>query len=217
MRTRASVSGVLLVSASLAGCSSLSATYLGNPKPGQVVDGMPVVVERPRYMRVTISNVTTQLVLEKAHQPQAPQNDDGFSPPAGGATASSMVAESEVSTYLDVTYDMLSVGEVYAIDFKRPASGTGEFSFEFEPGKQYPKKLTGKMEDKTIKDLADAIGSIAEKVAGLKPTSQGASELPPGAALIEISRSVSEVWIYDLDRLGDPNYHPVQIFPPAGM
>jgi len=111
-----------------------------------------------------------------------------------------------------VEYEVVSVGEVFFVDVRRPAAGTADFSLEFDAGKQYPKKITAKTEDKTIEAAGSAIGSLIDNAAKVfKPTSSVLT-LPSGASTVDVATRVKRISLYDLDRLSDPTYTPVVLF-----
>jgi len=223
------VAAGLAAVATLAGCSSMSSTFTKNPRDGGTYDGFPIVVNRPRFMRVTVREITSKLV-ENSGQAAAPAGPakpaEGMGDLAGGGGAGGGGAAAKPSaastgrllegtfTSIKVDYEVLSVGEVYTVDFRRPAAGTAEFGMDFKDGAQYPSKITYKADDKTIKELSDAVGNLAEKVMkGLSPTSGSTTiNFPDGVTSVEIASTVLSVEMYDLDQLGTPNYRPAVIF-----
>lgn len=226
---------VMIAAFGAVGCSSMSSTYLGNPSEGQQVTGMPVVLERPRYLRVTVKEIDRQLVTVRVGQ-RRPNSDTGVSnpgppplpgtQPAGGTPTSGAITSAEVhqvvvgeiTTGTVIEYENISVGEVYALDFKRPAAGTAEFEVDFADSKQYPSKIKAKSEDKTIEEIRETLGTVLEAIAdGATPTSGtlGDDVFDSGmvAQSVEVATRVLKVYIYDLDQLGSNNYKPVQIYP----
>ena len=196
----------------LVGCSSLSSTFVKDPQNGDTITGMPIVVERPRFLRVTEIEVKSQLVLETATRSMpANRGGDGVMASSPVSASSMMTTSGPVESHTIVEFETVTVGEVYAVDFKRPGAGTAEFTFEFADGSQYPSKVSGETEDKTIETFATAIGTIAEKVVGLNPTS-GQTVLPSGAERVEVSRDVVRVTLFDLDRLGTNGYEGFELF-----
>ncbi len=211
------------VAVTLLGCASMHATYLGNPKEGQRVDGIPIVVQRPRYLKVTERDVKYLLIATATAQSRSGARDGADLPahdPNETPASPSALHLEQLGDYSRhvVEFEMLSVGEVYALDFRRPAAGTGEFSLEYDQSAQYPKKVTGKVDDQSIKQLGDSLTSLIEKaVKGFTPTSGELSEalakLGVAATVVEAESTVTSIRIYDLDRLGDKEYRPIQIYP----
>lgn len=211
----------LAAAAAVAGCSSMSSTFTKNPKDGGTYDGFPIVVNRPRFMRVTVREITSKLV-ENSGQAAAPaagvKPAEGMGELAGGVAKPSAASTGKLleGTFksIKVDYELVSVGEVYTVDFRRPAAGTAEFGMDFKDGAQFPTKITYKADDKTIKELSDAVGNLAEKVMkGLSPTSGSTTiNFPDGVTSVEIASTVLSVEMYDLDQVGTPNYRPAVIF-----
>jgi hypothetical protein len=206
----------LLVSLVLFGCSSMQSTAVRDPRNGATGDGFPVVIQRPRYLRVTEREIDKKLILstssgEVSPGPVGPGMDDGPVSPGGKGTVDAKAAEGLFKT-TTIEYEVVSVGEIFLVDVRRPAAGTAEFTFEFEPNAQYPKKVTGKSEDKTLEAAGSAIGSLLEKVGKVfKPTS-GTLALPSGATTVDVASRVKKVTLYDLDRLAEANYAGVVIY-----
>jgi len=167
------------------GCSSLSTTYVGEAQPGAKFDGMPVVVQRPKYLKVTHKKVTYLPVAKKT------------AAAAGSATADVTTLGPE-RTEIQIETEIVSVGEVYTLDLKRPVAGTTEYAVEFEANSQYPKKVGAKIEDKTVEAAADALGSLLEKgVQVFKPAAAPAPDVPVEA--LKISETVVRIELRSLD------------------
>lgn len=144
--------GVLALGA-ISGCSSLKSTYAGEAQPGDKFDGMPMVVQRPRYLKVTHKEVTYAVFAKRTSE----------NPNAATVAEWVMIGPERVAQ--EVVIETVSVGEVYAVDFKRPAAGTADYTIEFEPGTQYPKKIGAKIDDKTIEQLGETLGTLMQKTA----------------------------------------------------
>jgi len=167
------------------GCSSLSTTYVGEAQPGAKFDGMPVVVQRPKYLKVTHKKVTYLPVAKKT------------AAAAGSATADVTTLGAE-RTEIQIETEVVSVGEVYALDLKRPVAGTTEYAIEFEANSQYPKKVGAKIEDKTVEAAANALGSLLEKGAQVfKPAAAPPPDIPVQA--LKISETVVRIELRSLD------------------
>ena len=175
----------------LGGCSSLSSTYVGHAAQGEKFQGMPIVVKRPKYLKVTYKVVTYATFADKS----------------GSNTAEvEMVANSE-RTVQEIETEVVEVGEVYAVDVKRPAAGTADYALEFEPGSQYPKKVGAKIEDKTIESIGATVGELIKK-AGETFMLAASQE----SAKAEVRRIAEEVTRIELRSLDDPSIM-IQVFP----
>jgi len=208
---------LIFAGALLTGCSSMQSTAVRNPENGETGDGLPIVVQRPRYLRVTEREIDKKLILTNSTgevTPPAPNPgiEEGTASPAASGTVT-VTADTTIHTTTTVEYEVVSVGEIFFVDVRRPAAGTADFTFEFDTGAQYPKKITAKTEDKTLEAAGSALGSLIEKAGKVfKPTS-GTLSLPTGASTLDVATRVTRVTLYDLDRLADPEYTPVVLFP----
>jgi hypothetical protein len=175
----------LLAVAVLGGCSSLSTTYVGEAKSGATFQGMPVVVQRPKYLKVTHKQVT--------YLPLAKKTTSG-----GGSAVVEVTPLGSAQTVDQIETEVVSVGEVYALDLKRPAAGNTEYGIEFDTNSQYPKKVGAKIEDKTIEAATNALGSLLEKGAAVfKPAAAPDSGVP--VELMKISEKVVKIELRSLD------------------
>ena len=182
-----------LATVALAGCSSLSSTYVGDASPGAKFEGMPIVVQRPKYMKVTVKDVIYGVLANRTST-----NDNG----ASLATVDILGQQ----TFREVLIDLVSVGEVYALDLKRPAAGTTEYAVEFETNSQYPKKVGAKIEDKTIAELSDALKKTAEV---FKPVSSESVAKKADADLVRLGEKIVRI---ELRSLADPTAAPVVLY-----
>jgi hypothetical protein len=147
---------------------------------------MPVVVQRPKYLKVTHKKVTYLPVAKKT-----------VAAGGGSATAEVTTLGSE-RTETQIETEVVSVGEVYALDLKRPAAGNTEYAVEFESNSQYPKKVGAKIEDKTIETAANALGSLLEKGAQVfKPAAAPPPDIPVQA--LKISESAVRIELRSQD------------------
>jgi len=205
---------IMVAGAVLGGCSSMQSTVVRNPENGFKGDGLPIVVERPRYLRVTEKEIDKILVLSNTESKATDKSPGVETGTVESSATGSVIVTSQDKIYTTTTveYEVVSVGEVFFVDVRRPAAGHADFTLEFDAGKQYPKKITAKTEDKTIEAAGSAIGSLIENAAKVfKPTS-GALTLPSGASTVDVATRVKRISLYDLDRLSDPTYTPVVLF-----
>ncbi|CAN7773226.1 hypothetical protein LJR175_007629 [Variovorax sp. LjRoot175] len=168
----------------LAGCSSLSSTYVGETAASSKFEGMPIVVQRPKYLKVVFKKVTYRLLVDRTAQ-------------RGNDTTSEVLQMGTDIVVNEVSTEVLSVGEVYALDLKRPLSGTTEYAVEFDPNAQYPKKVGAKIDDQSVAALADALKKVGETT--FKAASAGAT---PKGDLIRVAEDIVRI---ELRSLSDPN------------
>jgi hypothetical protein len=210
---------LLLVGAALtlSGCSAISGHRVIDPANGEDVHGLPIVVQRPRYLKVTYKEVDYGFLLtsmppagaKPAAAPGAAPGAGETPAPAPGAGMTQTIQSARTS--VEVQIDTIDVGEVYAIDIKRPFSGSADLGIEFDPGKQYPKNVRSKVDDNTLKTMSDAIGNILSKfVKGVG--TEGVA--PPAANEVVLSSRIVKIEVYDLDHLNAP---PVCVLGPQGQ
>jgi hypothetical protein len=169
----------LVFVAFLAGCSSISGYKLNNDGDPKSVSGMPITVKTPKKALFFITKSTYEIR-------QLSVGDDG-TVTMGAAT---MVSEMEV----DKTPVYLGPTETYTIDPKRPAFGTIDYGMEFT--EQYPSKITGKVDDKTL----DKLDSLIQGLAGELYPHIGTVQKQSGAAeTIQKTLVSREVLIYEVD------------------
>jgi len=158
---------------------------------------MPIVVQRPKYLKVTTKEVTYAVLANRT------STDDK------GRALAAVEQLGATSKVIEVSTEVVSVGEVYALDLKRPASGTTEYAVEFEANSQYPKKVGAKIEDQTIGAVGDALKKVAEV---FKPASSGTGAKSADADVTRIAESIVRI---ELRSLADPNATVVVLYPPS--
>lgn len=180
----------LLVGA-LSACSSLEGHYVGTPKTGDDIGGLPIMVERPRWLKVTVKQVTYVLV----------SREDETVESETGVRVTPVVRElaREVST--EITTEVIGVAELFALDVKRPAAGTIDYALEFPDGHPYPKSLKATIDDRTIAEAAAALKEITEAAGNLAKTAVGLPTTGVVAARVErvkLAETVVSVKLIDL-------------------
>lgn len=195
---RSSVFSVLAVCVcmiyGLLGCSSMSSTYVGHAAPGLEYEGMPIVVQRPKYLKVTYVKVTSRVYANFTDGPATDRREQV-------AQVGSDITATEIRT------EIVSVGEVFTLDLKRPASGTTDFNLEFAAGTHYPSKVGAKIDDRTIESIGTMLGDVV-KAAGdvFMLASSGKSAK---ADKVIVSEEVTRIELRSLD---DPSI-VYQVFP----
>ncbi len=157
----------------LAGCESFESTYVGSPSSGTSFTGVPVVVDRPRFIKVV--DKTTSYALVKTDTTVSVKTIPATATPAASGrpiaptddktetTTDSTVADTgKRETLTEVSFELVSVPELFTVDIKRPAAGTAKNSIEFDDGKQFPKKYSSDVDDKTIDAVGDLVGKLAD-------------------------------------------------------
>ena len=169
----------------LVGCSSLNSTYVGEAPSGAKFEGMPIVVQRPKYLKLTYKRVTYQLLKKVVTSGTA-------------ATTTDVVALGQPTAVDEILTEVVNVGEVFTLDLKRPAAGATEYAVEFEANSQYPKKVGAKIEDKTIEAVNDLLQKGVAQV--FKPAAA------PGEAFPAEVRKIAEQTLrIELRSLDDPS------------
>ena len=150
---------VVMLLLALTGCSSISGYYLerdadGNVTGTQEVHGLPIVVQTPTRAAFVLTRSeysATRTVIETS---------------AAGEIVSKTT---QLPNFSEATLSeepiMLGPSEVFTIDPIRPFSGSIDYQMEFE--NQYPKKMAGKVDDKTFEGVANFLRDMVDK--GLKP------------------------------------------------
>lgn len=179
---------IMILAGLLGGCSSLSSTYVGETKAGAKFEGMPIVLQRPKYIKVTYKKVTYRVFANRTIE-------------KGNDTDAHVEQLGADQTVDEVSTEIVSVGEIYTLDLKRPASGSTEYAAEFEPNTQYPKKVGAKVEDKTIEALGSAIGETLKKVteAFKVASSDGGGVSTKKIEVVRISEAIVKIELRSLD------------------
>lgn len=130
-----------------AGCSSIESNKLTIGSDGKVtkesVGGLPIVVQTPKQL-VFIATVNTYEVFDIAIDDQ------------GVVVKKLKGTTTEVS--IDKTPILVGPYELFTVDIKRPMFGTLDYKLELE--NQYPKKIEGKIDDKTLGQILPFIEKL---------------------------------------------------------
>lgn len=170
----------------LVGCSSLNSTYVGEAPSGAKFEGMPIVVQRPKYLKLTYKRVTYQLLKRVVTTSST------------AATTTDVDVLGQPTVVDEILTEVVTVGEVFTLDLKRPAAGATEYAVEFEANSQYPKKVGAKIEDKTIEAVNDLLQKSVAQV--FKPAAA------PGEAFPAEVRKIAEQTLrIELRSLDDPS------------
>jgi hypothetical protein len=174
----------------LTACASLEAHYVGNPSPGQHIGGVPIVVERPRWFKVTYKTVTYgQVTTNEKIMPD-------------GKNIQEEVRVTQLPAVEEIIFDTVTVGEIYALDLKRPAAGSTDYEIEFADGRSYPKRIKGKVEDKTIQEMRETIDKLLQQIPKAVAGVPTAGELPSAEVrTVKLAESVKRIELYDIANL----------------
>jgi hypothetical protein len=190
----------------LGGCTSVESRYIGSPGHLEEVGGMPIVVQRPRWLKLTYREVvygTRTAVRTQARSAPAmdggPIGPDGWEDVDEGATP---VEYRRWAPVVKIDAEVVKVGEAYALDFKRPLFGeiTGDVTFptKQEASKpedyQYPTKVGATVDDQSLKKLNELVPDVAKKLIGVSVSAAPT----PSEDVAELSSKVLCVELYDL-------------------
>lgn len=187
MRARVSMLVLATLCLTLGACRSIEGRYVDPAalRHGADIGGAPVIVERPRWLKVTHKSQELALVSQKTTGTGAEKviSNEVLTTGIGRMTRS--VVETEI----------VSMGEMYALDFLRPLSGSSDHALEYLDGQSHPKSLKQKVDDTTLKDVLTNL----DKIKGFF----GASETTPvdglkTAAPVVVSEQVLRIELYDL-------------------
>ncbi len=207
MRMNAWAVAGLVAGAGLAGCQGFESTYVGNAASGTEFNGVPIVVQRAKLVKVVNKKTTYALVKTDTQEttrttPTAPAPSTNGRPvaPADEAsenTSRTTVAESGArETLEEVSIELVTVPEVFTVDIKRPAAGTATNYIEFEPGQQFPKKYSMDVEDKTIDAVGDLVGKLADAAKKFVTASaRGAGQVQS----VKVGETVTRIRLYRIE------------------
>jgi hypothetical protein len=186
----------------LASCSSMTSRFMGekgDTSTSKNINGLPIVVERPKWLKATYKTVKTGIVAPG----HAGQNE----------TAGYSIIK-EVDTK-KVEFEVVPVGETYALDIKRPLAGTSDWDIQFPEGKQYPKDVKGKVDDKSVAEVTAAIQKLAALANPATAARAGAQASDGNSLVHEVSLGevINRIEFYDIE---NPDRGPVMIFDEKG-
>ena len=160
-----------------ASCSSISGYKVIPKEDGSVtttkVRGLPILVKRPTRA-VFIVTETVYAVSETV-------------PDARTGQLVRRQFRDESETTISQQPILLGPSDIFTIDQKRPAAGKIDYSIEFE--ENYPKKISGNVQDETIEKVNKLLADIAEKLKPLMGVPPTVETKEAGAAM---ARTVKE-------------------------
>jgi hypothetical protein len=158
------------------GCASVSGYKISSVDGGRVrlqsVKGLPISVQNPTHALFIVKETTFGIYEQSvpANPVGAPDAAAGPAPAPGTLPAPAVGRGIRIGSRMDLTLInqapiLLGKAELYSIDVKRPAAGTIDYSLELQ--NQYPTKITGKVDDKTIDAVSNAISKLMQDSAKL--------------------------------------------------
>ncbi len=162
----------------LASCRSIEGHYVGSPETGDDVGGLPIVVERTRWLKATHKEVTYAF-LDSAAKEARPDK-----------------------RVKEISVEPVKAEEVYAIDVKRPMAGTIDYDLQFPDGKAYPKQVKGRVEDKTVEQMTTLVEKLLQQLG--PPRAAGVQPPPPppsGITVMRMGESITKIEFYDIEQL----------------
>src|SRR5262245_23246218 len=185
------VSLLLAAAPVLGGCSSISGRYVGNPSHGESVGGLPISIDRGRFLKVTYSTATYGVLTAKKTVVTEGVGDNQKETITQDTQVGATYERAEVNT------EIVRVPEVYAIDLSRPFAGSIDYGIEFADGRTYPTRLAGKVEDKTLEVVTDTLVKVLDqlKAAAGAPT---AGKVAEEAQVVRLKETIDRVEIRDL-------------------
>lgn len=168
MRTIASVAAMAALIL-LAGCSSYQSTHVivdeYGVARGEKFDGVPInVPDKTGFLETVSTYEVTEAIFD-------PDGNFVETRKLGRVTRSS----------ISPTPVPLNPGQLFMLDAKRPASGTGNSKFILDKDKQYPTEVSNNVTDTTITE----VGKIADQVADRFTPQSATPESPITERLIE--------------------------------
>lgn len=183
------VVGTALLSLAIgsAGCRSFRGRKVGDAQPGQEIGGVPVVVQVPRYLKVTYK--TADYVI--AAKSTGVEREDG--------TKGTSWQVLGYDRRPEVTTEIVSVGELYALDIDRPFAGTAKNKIEFADGQQFPKVVANDVDDKTLTEVVAGLDKLVGPLtsAAAKPTA-GTDAKGGDIEVVKIRETVDKIEFRDV-------------------
>jgi hypothetical protein len=196
MFLRFGFSASLLLAAApvLAGCSSISGRYVGSPEHGESVGGLPISIDRGRFLKVTYSTATYGVLTGKKTVVTEGVGDNQKE------TITQDMQVGETHERREIHTEVVTVPEVYAIDVARPFAGSIDYEIEMAEGRAYPSRLKGRVEDKTLEILRDALANVLDqlKAAAGAPT---VGKVGEETQVVRLKETIDRVEIRDLATL----------------
>jgi hypothetical protein len=194
LRSGFPVSLLLAATCVLAGCSSISGRFVGSPRHGESVGGLPISIDRGRFLKVTYSTATYGVLTAKKTVVTEGVGDNQKETITQDTQVGGTYERAEVHT------EIVRVPEIYAIDVARPFAGSIDYEIEFAQDLAYPSRLKGKVEDKTLEILRDALANALDhlKAAAGAPTAGKAAE---EAQVVRLKETIDRVEIRDIATL----------------
>lgn len=199
--------GLALLLALAAGCNSIEGRYVDPQRVahGESVGGAPIVIERPRWLKVVHTAVSTTTFGFSSTVSET----DGLTTTVREAKQIGTSVENRIES------ELVPFAEVYALDFRRPLAGTADNSIEYADASGHPKKLASKVDDQTLKTVVENLSGIKDFL-GISGTDDRSSAAPSESHFNVEAKTIVRVELYDLFDLAAGRYRPVKVFVPDG-
>ncbi len=181
--------GLLCVAVATAGCRSFKSRRVSNPRDGQEIGGVPVVVQVPRYLKVTYK--TADYVV--AAKTTAAETEGGVKPTSWQILGYDRRPE--------VTTEVVAVGELYAVDVERPFAGTAKNKVELQDGSHALKSVASDVDDQTLAQATTALEKLVVPFVPGGPAKPQAGEAAKASEfeVVKVRETVDRIELRDLD------------------
>ena len=186
---RAGAIVLMVVAAAGSGCRSFRSRRVSSPRDGREIGGVPVVVQVPRYLKVTYK--TADYVV--AAKSTAPETEAGLKPTSWQVLGWDRRPE--------VTTEIVSVGELYAVDVDRPFAGTAKNKLEFQDGTHALKSVANDVDDQTFAQATTALEKLVVPFVPGGPAKAQAGDAPKGSdfEVVKVRETIDKIELRDID------------------
>ncbi len=187
------IAALLVFSAALASsaCTSIRSklydtdNYCGGDRQKKCLTGIPITLDVPTHVKITITE--SQYVRAKTDK------DGNVVLDKNGNVAGYEL--SNLHNTRQMSYELVTMKELYTVDFKRPAAGINDLKLTFGDKSQYFTQIQQDVTDVTIDKIAGLIQAIIASTPTLanlgKVKLTGADQGPTALNLIEVPRVVA--------------------------
>lgn len=205
----------------ISGCASMSAQKITLDQDGNItnlkkVRGLPITVQQPTHALFLVQETTTAtFALVATDSTPAADDDDGPQGSPAGTVAGTLYVRGErigeprtTRTLLNETPVLIGRAQMFALDVKRPASGTIDYEIDLQ--NQYPTKVHGIVTDNTLKDAVDGLVKLAQQARSFMTLPAPGEDEKQGAGLTEDVVVGSDVVFLVMDLANPTEYEIVR-------
>lgn len=180
---------LLLLAAGAAGCRSFRSRRVSNPGDGREIGGVPVVVQVPRYLKVTYKTADYVVAAKST----------GVETEAGGKPTSWQVLGYDRRP--EVTTEIVAVGELYAVDVDRPFAGTAKNRLDFQDGTHALKTVANDVDDQTLSQATTALEKLVLPLVPGGAAKPQASEATKASEfeVVKVRETIDRIELRDID------------------